>query len=63
MRKLVNNDSSFEFPDSVVFAFNPLYCTFSTILTLSAVKFSVVCNNVERNINVQLLNGKANIYF
>ena len=63
MRKLVNNDSSFEFPDSVVFAFNPLYCTFSTILTLSAVKFSVVCNNVERNINVQLLNGKATIYF
>lgn len=63
MRKLVNNDSSFEFPDSVVFAFNPLYCTFKTILTLSEVQFSVVCNGVARSIKVQLLNGKATIYF
>ncbi len=63
MRQFENKNSYFEFPDSVVFAFNPLYCTFRTTLSLSAVKFSVVCDGTERNINVQLLNGKATIYF
>lgn len=63
MRKFVNNDFSVEFPDSVVFAFNPLYCTFKTNVTVSEVNFSVVCNGMSRVINVQLLNGKATIYF
>lgn len=63
MRKLENNDSSFEFPDSVVFAFNPLYCTFQTLLALDKIKFNVIGRGVVRSVNIQLFNGRATIYF
>lgn len=63
MRKFENSNSEVVFPDSIVFAFNPLYCVFKTTLSLNEVEFSVVCNGEPRTINVQLLNGKATIYF
>lgn len=63
MRRLSDDHSTFEFPDNVVFAFNPLYCTFETSLALTEVGFYVVCNNKSRAIQVRLLNGKAKIYF
>lgn len=53
----------FEYPDNVVFAFNPLYLSVSTAASITKAVFGVTCEGKSRNINVELFNGKANIYF
>lgn len=56
-------DWNFEYPDNVVFAFNPLYLNVSTVTSNHKMIFSVTCNGYTRSINVELFNGKTKIYF
>lgn len=52
-----------EFPDNVVFAFNPLYIVLNTTPVNTRMTLNVVCNGVTRSIAVELFKGKARIYF
>lgn len=52
-----------EFPDNVVFAFNPLYIIIKTASVNLTMQFNVVCNGVTRSIDVEMFRGQARIYF
>lgn len=56
-------DWSIEFPDNVVFAFNPLYIIIETAPVNLSLQFNVVCDGVTRSIDVELFKGKARIFF
>lgn len=56
-------DWSFEYPDSVVFAFNPLYVVISTAPINVTLTMSVVSNSKSRSIKVEVFNGSARVYF
>lgn len=56
-------DWSIEFPDNVVFAFNPLYIIINTASVNLSMQFNVVCDGVTRSIDVELFKGKARIFF
>ena len=67
MRKYSTNlyglDWDIEYPDNVVFAYNPLYISLSTSPVNLKLIFSVTSNNVSRDIIVNTFAGKAQIYF
>lgn len=67
MRKFVRTENSrdwfIEFPDSVVFAFNPLYIVLKTVPVNLTLTMDVVCNDVTRSIRVEVFNGSARIFF
>lgn len=56
-------DWEIEFPDSVVFAFNPLYIVITTASGNYSMILNVICNEVPRSICVEVFNGSARIYF
>ncbi|MDE5872211.1 MAG: hypothetical protein K2H22_09760 [Muribaculaceae bacterium] len=58
-----SQDWTFEYPDNVVFAFNPLYLNVSTAATNHKMVFKVTRNGYSRSVNVELFNGKTKIYF
>ncbi len=61
---VANYNWEVEYPDNVVFAFNPLYCLLKASTTESLrLMFNVVCGNVTRSINIQMHKGNARIYF
>lgn len=56
-------DWEIEFPDSVVFAFNPLYIIITTVSGNYSMIMNVICDGVTRSICVEVFNGSARIYF
>lgn len=58
-----NYDWEIQFPDSLVFAFNPLYVIIKTSPVNLSMTMNVVCNGVTRSINVEVFKGSARIYF
>lgn len=56
-------DWNFEYPDDVVFAFNPLYVVIETAPVNVSLFMEVVSNDVTRSIKVEVFNGSARIYF
>ncbi|MCM1141393.1 MAG: hypothetical protein NC453_22725 [Muribaculum sp.] len=52
-----------EIPDSVVFAFNPLYIVINTDPVNITMSMNVVCNGVTRSVKIEVFNGKAKVYF
>lgn len=56
-------DWGIEFPDNVVFAFNPLFIIVKTSPVNLSMTMDVVCNDVTRSINIKVFNGSARIYF
>lgn len=67
MRKFVITENSqdwhIEFPDSVVFAFNPLYIVLKTVPVNFSLNMDIVCNGVMRSIRVEVFKGSAKIFF
>lgn len=58
-----DQDWHIEFPDNVVFAFNPLYIVVKTASVNLTMTMDVVCNGVTRSIQVEVFNGLARVYF
>lgn len=58
-----NQDWYVEFPDNVVFAFNPLYVVIKTAPVNLTMTMDIVCNGVTRSIRVEAFNGSAKVYF
>lgn len=56
-------DWNIEYPDSVVFAFNPLYLVIGTDPVNVSLTMEVVSNRMTRSIQVEVFNGKARVYF
>lgn len=56
-------DWIFEYPDNVVFAFNPLYVVVKTAPVNVSLTMEVVSNGRTRSIQVQVFNGSARIFF
>lgn len=52
-----------EIPDSVVFAFNPLYIVINTDPVNITMSMNVVCNGITRSVKIEMFNGKAKVYF
>lgn len=58
-----SQDWQIEFPDNVVFAYNPLYITVKAASVNLQAVFNVVCNDVTRSVNVEIFKGRCKIYF
>lgn len=52
-----------QYPDSVVFAFNPLYCEISTSSSIVKMGLSLTYEKTTHSIDIYLINGKAKVEF